>query len=135
MKFCVFVLFALLPWLPWIGDWALRWTEGNEALQVTFAMFVFPLAMNAVQYWIIDNFIMEKTKKGEYEAVQGDEDDDEAFEDSFITEVDEDVHGKDSEEGLISPPLKEVNPTPIPVHVEDDGRSGESSRRHSPRPE
>lgn len=49
MKLFVLFLFAVLPWVPWIGDWALRWTEGNEALQIAFAMFIFPLAMNAIQ--------------------------------------------------------------------------------------
>jgi hypothetical protein len=35
------------------------------------------LAMNAVQYWVIDNFIMDKKKKDGkegYQAVQEDED-------------------------------------------------------------
>jgi hypothetical protein len=80
MKLFVFFLFAAMPWLPWIGDWALRWTKGNEALEVTFAMFIFPLAMNAVQYWVIDNFIMDKKKKDGkegYQAVQEDEEDEE----------------------------------------------------------
>lgn len=34
MKLCVFGIFELLPWIVWIGDWALRWTEGKEWLQV-----------------------------------------------------------------------------------------------------
>ncbi|USP74868.1 hypothetical protein yc1106_02142 [Curvularia clavata] len=59
MKLCVLALFALLPWIAWVGDWALRWTEGNTALQIAFVMFVFPLIMNALQYWIIDNFIKD----------------------------------------------------------------------------
>ncbi|EUC42591.1 hypothetical protein COCMIDRAFT_103136 [Bipolaris oryzae ATCC 44560] len=59
MKLCVLVLFTLVPWIAWIGDWALRWTEGNTALQIAFVMFVFPLIMNALQYWIIDNFIKD----------------------------------------------------------------------------
>ncbi|WPH00575.1 Pfam:DUF3661 [Acrodontium crateriforme] len=76
MKLFVFFLFQALPWLPWVGDWALRWTKGNEALEVTFAMFIFPLAMNAVQYWIIDNFIMDKEREKGYEAVHDVEDGD-----------------------------------------------------------
>lgn len=79
MKLFVLLLFLLLPWLPWVGDWMLRWTEGNEALEIAFVMFLFPLAMNAIQYWIIDNFIMDKSGRGrrkegdaggEYERVQ-----------------------------------------------------------------
>lgn len=111
MKLFVWLLFALLPWLPWIGDWMLRWTEGNEALEIAFSMFIFPLAMNAVQYWIIDNFIMAKTREGKggsgggdgdeggaYERVQereGLSDDEE--EDDGVTAVAEGGDGKDGE--------------------------------------
>ncbi|KAI6803600.1 hypothetical protein KC360_g2865 [Hortaea werneckii] len=134
MKLFVFFLFAAMPFLPWIGDWALRWANGNEALEITFAMFIFPLVMNAVQYWIIDNFIMDKKKDGEgYEAVeQNDEDDGNANErqreradsgesDSSITQVaEEDGRGKSQVEDA---PLKEVNPTPLPVRTShEDGK-------------
>ncbi len=57
MKTCVLFIFNILPWISRVGDWALRWTEGNEALQVVFVMLLFPLIMNAIQYYIIDSFI------------------------------------------------------------------------------
>lgn len=57
MKACVFLIFNLAPWIIVVGDWALRWTEGNEALQIAFVMLIFPLIMNALQYYIIDTFI------------------------------------------------------------------------------
>lgn len=57
MKTCVFLIFQLCPWLGRVGDWALRWTEGNAAVQIAFVMFIFPLIMNAMQYYIIDTFI------------------------------------------------------------------------------
>lgn len=57
MKICVLILFMLLPWLSHVGDWALRWTEGNEKLQIVFVMMLFPLIMNAMQYYIIDSYI------------------------------------------------------------------------------
>jgi hypothetical protein len=60
MKICVFIIFQLCPWLGRVGDWALGWTEGNEAVQIAFVMFIFPLIMNALQYYIIDTFIKEK---------------------------------------------------------------------------
>ncbi|EXJ53920.1 hypothetical protein A1O7_09256 [Cladophialophora yegresii CBS 114405] len=60
MKICVFIIFQLCPWLGRVGDWALRWTEGNEAVQIAFVMFIFPLIMNALQYYIIDTFIKQK---------------------------------------------------------------------------
>lgn len=138
MKMFVWFLFVLLPWLPWLGDWALRWTEGSEALQIAFTMFLFPLAMNAVQYWVIDNLIKDKQKLNEagYRQVQGEEDEDDldrddADDDETVTEVEESVHGKGSgEESGGAPTLKEVNPTPIPDY--DPGRSAEGSRRASP---
>ena len=80
MKLFVWFLFKIFPWLPWVGDWALRWTEGNEAIQIAFTMFIFPLAMNGLQYWIIDSFIMDKErgKGGDgYQQVQDDDDEDE----------------------------------------------------------
>ncbi|RVX67355.1 hypothetical protein B0A52_09136 [Exophiala mesophila] len=60
MKSCVFVIFQLCPWLGRVGDWALRWTEGNAAVQIAFVMFIFPLIMNGMQYYIIDIFIKRK---------------------------------------------------------------------------
>ena len=58
MKICVLILFMLLPWLPRVGDWALGWTEGNEKLQIVFVMMLFPVIMNALQYYIIDSFMV-----------------------------------------------------------------------------
>ncbi|KAJ5172364.1 hypothetical protein N7492_004957 [Penicillium capsulatum] len=57
MKICVFFLIQLMPFIVQIGDWALRWTEGNTAVQITFVMLLFPVIMNAIQYYIIDTFI------------------------------------------------------------------------------
>ncbi|KAF2859477.1 hypothetical protein K470DRAFT_277670 [Piedraia hortae CBS 480.64] len=123
MKLFVLFLFTILPWLPWIGDWALRWTNGNEALEITFALFIFPLIMNAVQYWIIDSFIMDKQRSASggkgYEAVgQGDphanggaggydDDRDDDYDD------DDDDARKGSAQ-VDEAPLNEVDPTPIP---------------------
>lgn len=125
MKLFVFFLFAALPWLPWIGDWALRWTKGNEALEITFALFIFPLCMNAIQYWIIDNFIMDKQRetgdKGSYQAVGEDEEEDEERRRFVVDDdEDEDAEERDGNAGG-SPPLKEANPTPIPVHSSAGG--------------
>ena len=117
MKLFVFFLFLILPWLPWVGDWALRWTEGNEALEIAFVMFIFPLAMNAVQYWIIDNFIMDKSRdQGDssgYARVQGDDDS------SKSDEVTVAVEGEERA-GLLA---KSV-----------DEEAGEGSRKTSPTP-
>lgn len=109
---------------------------------MAFAMFVFPLAMNAVQYWIIDNFIMDKSRgKGRdggegYERVgQDDENPDREtsrLRDDDETLANESVRAKDSgddDESLA--PLKEVNPTPVPDY-EEDARNGEGSGKSSP---
>lgn len=97
MKLCVLLIFALLPWIAWVGDWvshyiyphfkhtvpltkmakALRWTEGSEALQITFVMFVFPVIMNAIQYYIIDSFIKDKSASDHQLVPSSDSDADE----------------------------------------------------------
>ena len=74
MKFCVFVVFKLCPWIVYVGDWALKWTEGNEEVQVFFVMLFFPLIMNALQYYIIDGFI-KGAKPADHDALPQDEDD------------------------------------------------------------
>ena len=76
MKFCVFVIFQVCPWIIRVGDWALKWTEGDERVQVFFVMLFFPVVMNAIQYYIIDSFIKEQ-KPAEHEigsSADGDED-------------------------------------------------------------
>jgi hypothetical protein len=93
MKLCVFLLFVLLPWLGWVGDWALRWTEGREWVQITFVMLVFPLVMNATQYWIIDSFIKDPAAEWDYQAVSG----------SGAAGHDDAADAGEETEGLISP--------------------------------
>lgn len=125
MKLFVWFLFAALPWLPWVGDWALRWTEGNEALQIAFVMFIFPLAMNAIQYWIIDSFIMDKKKGAEqgYERVETSEDAEDGSGGSSFTEVEEESERANAKI------IGEANATPVPVGT----GAGRSSGRSSPR--
>lgn len=60
MKLCVLIIFLMIPGIAQVGDWALSWTEGNEKLQIAFSMMIFPLIMNAMQYYIIDSFIKKK---------------------------------------------------------------------------
>jgi len=60
MKIVVLLIFIVFPWISHVGDWALGWTEGNERLQIAFVMMIFPLIMNALQYYIIDSFIKQK---------------------------------------------------------------------------
>ncbi|OAR05686.1 hypothetical protein LLEC1_03178 [Akanthomyces lecanii] len=65
MKLCVLVIFVTMPWISKVGDWALSWTEGNEKLQIAFVMMIFPLIMNALQYYIIDSFIKKRETEGD----------------------------------------------------------------------
>jgi hypothetical protein len=68
MKFCVFFLINLFPFIVKIGDWALGWTEGNTAIQIAFVMLLFPVIMNAIQYYIIDHFIKKQLSYDLYTA-------------------------------------------------------------------
>lgn len=99
MKFCVLIIFLLAPWISRVGDWALRWTEGDEALQVIFVMLVFPVIMNATQYYIIDSFI--KNQKPEHDLIPDEEDDDESGSDAYEGEIamtDEEISSDDEDE-------------------------------------
>lgn len=75
MKICVLILFLLCPWISRIGDWALGWTEGNEKLQIAFVMMIFPLIMNAMQYYIIDSFIKMNDKGSDHERLPSEDPD------------------------------------------------------------
>ncbi|KAJ1331197.1 hypothetical protein MN608_04655 [Microdochium nivale] len=101
MKICVLLIFLILPWIARIGDWALGWTEGNERLQIVFVMMLFPLIMNILQYYIIDNFIMEKDHDGAASAahrpLRGDEHDDDPFNNSLADSGDE-TNGRDNDD-------------------------------------
>ncbi|EEH47731.2 uncharacterized protein PADG_03815 [Paracoccidioides brasiliensis Pb18] len=74
MKTCVIILIHMLPFIVKVGDWALRWTEGNTAVQIFFVMLLFPVIMNAVQYYIIDTFIKKPSEK--VEDGEGDDNED-----------------------------------------------------------
>lgn len=138
MKLFVFFLFAALPWLAWVGDWALRWTEGNEALQIAFVMFIFPVAMNAIQYYIIDSFIKQQPEDDDDTGFQrvpsseGDSQDGEGRRLSIESDVsDEDKLKNKSAVSTKEEGLSEANPTPVPTY--DPNTDGEASSRASPR--
>ncbi|KAJ6261316.1 Vacuolar membrane protein [Drechslerella dactyloides] len=90
MKLVVALLFAIFPVvLGKFGDFLLGWTEGNRKVQIAFVMFIFPLIMNAVQYYIIDTFIKKQEAKSPHlpVSIDGDSsDDDDAFGDEDDTE-------------------------------------------------
>ena len=84
MKACVFFIFQICPWIIRVGDWALRWTEGNEMVQVFFVMLFFPVVMNALQYYIIDSFIKNQ-KPSDQDSIPGEEGDDSSIDESGRT--------------------------------------------------
>lgn len=105
MKICVFFLIELLPFIVKVGDWALRWTEGNAAVQIFFVMLLFPVIMNAIQYYIIDIFIKKPVSQYAVDDTIGDAatDDDDAhrreallagLDESYSTDSDDEEPGK-----------------------------------------
>ncbi|KAF3061358.1 hypothetical protein GL218_03229 [Daldinia childiae] len=101
MKICVLIIFLILPWISRVGDWALRWTEGNERVQIVFVMMLFPLIMNAIQYYIIDSFI--KLKEPGHESLPSEDGDrQDPFDDALIESDDESISGESNESMKLS---------------------------------
>ncbi|KAI2784850.1 vacuolar membrane protein-domain-containing protein [Daldinia loculata] len=102
MKICVLIIFLIIPWISRVGDWALRWTEGNERVQIVFVMMLFPLIMNAIQYYIIDSFI--KLKEPGHESLLPSEggDGQDSFDDALIESDDESISGESNESMKLS---------------------------------
>jgi hypothetical protein len=127
MKLCVFLLFHLLPWLGWVGDWALRWTEGKEWVQITFVMLIFPLIMNGMQYYIIDSFIKDKNPDDYAEVADGEGIEEDEY-DGLIRATGSDDGSEDLESRKVpNARLKEANPTPLPAEYDPDTDGAESS--------
>ncbi|KAL2809279.1 vacuolar membrane protein-domain-containing protein [Aspergillus granulosus] len=142
MKICVFFLIQSVPLIVEVGDWALRWTEGNAAVQIIFVMLLFPVIMNAIQYYIIDIFI-KKPISASHElledgnSVDGNDHDDRhallAGIDDGDDESDDDTASKSGQEALHIPSQsKEVanrfdSPELNPVIVQEYASSGSGS--------
>jgi hypothetical protein len=132
MKICVLIIFLVLPWISRVGDWALKWTEGDEVLQVVFVMLVFPVIMNATQYYIIDSFI--KNQKPEHERIPDDDSDDEGDEyaDPPSGSSDE-IHSDDEDDEVLA---KTDEGKDVPVETvkskHSPKSSGSGSGKHSP---
>lgn len=143
MKSCVFVIFQLCPWLGRVGDWALRWTEGNEAVQIAFVMFIFPLIMNGMQYYIIDIFIKRKNTSEDAGSSEDTEDRDGEEQGRLLTEEQE--HGTSIDDDGVRKDVHLTGSQKTPAQntmtydPDKDGRSspdsgswdGESSHSHT----
>lgn len=102
MKFCVFVIFQICPWIEQVGDWALKWTEGNETVQVFFVMLFFPVVMNALQYYIIDGFIKDQKSKDHHERVPSEDEDDSDVNSHDVGRRSQGQDGTDDADGDVS---------------------------------
>ncbi|KAI7866840.1 vacuolar membrane protein-domain-containing protein [Spinellus fusiger] len=60
MKLCVYGMFRYIPFLFDVGEWVLQWTRNNYRHQVVFVMLIFPLIMNAIQFWVVDTIVKVK---------------------------------------------------------------------------
>ncbi|KDQ08880.1 hypothetical protein BOTBODRAFT_148497 [Botryobasidium botryosum FD-172 SS1] len=60
MKITVVVMFAVFPWLYDVGEWLISWTGDKGGVQVIFVMGLFPIAMNVLQFWLIDSIVKMK---------------------------------------------------------------------------
>lgn len=100
MKICVLIIFLILPWISRIGDWALKWTEGNERLQIVFVMMLFPLIMNALQYYIIDSFIKLRETNTHERLPTEDEGSRDPFDDALVESDEEGSTSGESSESV-----------------------------------
>ncbi|PWN35390.1 uncharacterized protein FA14DRAFT_115574, partial [Meira miltonrushii] len=57
MKIMVLILFGIFPFLFDIGRWVLNLFGDHKKAQVFFVMALFPLAMNTLQFWLIDSVL------------------------------------------------------------------------------
>jgi hypothetical protein len=133
MKICVLIIFLALPWISRIGDWALKWTEGDEVLQVVFVMLVFPVIMNATQYYIIDSFIKNQNPEG-HERIPDEDGDadsfgrrDEAYEESGSSD---EIHSEDEGDAEVAAKADVVRKSAADATI---GKKGSSSRPGSSR--
>lgn len=132
MKTCVFILIQMLPFIVKIGDWALRWTEGDAAIQIAFVMLIFPVIMNAIQYYIIDAFIKKPLSYDLY-AIDDTIDDTNDFHptEALLAGVDEDYStDSDAETPSNKDPISQPKATANALHESED----QLTEDHSPVP-
>lgn len=133
MKFCVFILIQVMPFIVKVGDWALRWTEGNAAIQIAFVMLLFPVIMNAIQYYIIDAFIKKPLSYDLYAADDTiDETDDLHRREALLAGLDE-PYSADSDDEEASP-VKVTASHPKATAIALQESEGHLTEDHSPVP-
>lgn len=114
-KVCIFFLIGIFPFIIKVGDWALGWTEGNTAYQIAFVMLLFPIIMNAIQYYIIDNFIKKQLSYDLFTAPDTIEDDEDIHRrEALLDGLDEGYSTySDADEVNTKPPAAVLQPKAI----------------------
>ena len=73
MKMAVLVIFALFPFLFDVGSWILSFFGSHKDFQVLFSMALFPLAMNVLQFWLIDSLLRHNPYTSAYSKINPDD--------------------------------------------------------------
>ncbi|TKY89439.1 hypothetical protein EX895_001970 [Sporisorium graminicola] len=73
MKMAVLILFALFPFLFDVGSWILSFFGSHKDVQVLFSMALFPLAMNIMQFWLIDSLLRHNPYTSAYSKINPDD--------------------------------------------------------------
>lgn len=122
--------FFWIPAVLAVGDWMLSWL--GEDTKVIFVLMIFPLAMNAIQFLLIDTILKSSTPFSEVTAVEG-----QGPASTFSRRTSEDRHGRDEEEGraflLHDTTHDELDPgakdaTPLPDYYEPSGSLSQNSK-------
>ncbi|KAG1459801.1 hypothetical protein G6F56_006081 [Rhizopus delemar] len=67
-KICFYEILVLNEdWLSQLGELAISWTDNNPKLQLLFVMLIFPLVMNAIQFWLTDTIIKQNSQIVDFE--------------------------------------------------------------------
>ena len=67
MKLIVLGLLYMMPFLTLFGSWLLGLFQTHRAMQVIFVMALFPMAMNMLQFWIVDSMLLYQRPPPGYE--------------------------------------------------------------------
>ncbi|SPC60641.1 related to Vacuolar membrane protein [Ustilago sp. UG-2017b] len=73
MKMAVLVILAVFPFLYDVGSWILGLFGSHKDFQVLFSMALFPLAMNILQFWLIDSLLRHNPYTSAYSKMNPDD--------------------------------------------------------------
>ncbi|KAJ1019428.1 hypothetical protein NDA16_004545 [Ustilago loliicola] len=73
MKMAVLIVLAIFPFLYDVGSWILGLFGSHKDFQVLFSMALFPLAMNVLQFWLIDSLLRHNPYTSAYSKINPDD--------------------------------------------------------------